>query len=183
MIVLFSFLLILCSHRSFASDYRYFSILAETMRPIDSTIGFDCELGYLKTTSDSTLNASSQYIAQVNLPHGSTVDTVSCYGYDNDNNDFSFTLFRYRFNGIGNDVFQQVSQEGDSSVSSGYIDLTVGPIFPLNPPGIAVINNEDYSYGLFLNLPKAQFNDLYVVRCLVRATIESKSYFKSVEIK
>ncbi len=184
--VLLSFIFVSLSYQSFASEYRFFSILAETMRPLDSTIEFDCDDGNLKTTTNSTLHPSSaQYIAQVNLPHGSTIDSVSCYGYDNDNNDFSFMLYRYRFNGEGKDVFEPVSQEGISSVAAPatYVDLTVGPVFPLDPPGIAVVNNEDFSYGLYLNLPKPDSNDLYVVRCVVRATMENPSYFKGIEIK
>jgi hypothetical protein len=183
-IVLTSVLLAFSSQRCFASDYRFFSILAETMRPLDSTIGYDCHEGYLETTSDSTEH-STQYIAQVNLPQGSTVDTVSCYGYDNDDKDFSFQLYRYRFNGEGENVFEAVSDEGDSyGADPGYVDLTVGAVLPTpETPGIAVINNEHYSYGLYLNLPKASVNDLYVVRCVVRANFESTSSFKSIEIK
>ena len=175
---------VLFSHQSIAAEYRYFSILAETMRPIDSSIEFNCNDGNLRTMTDSSLNGSTQYIGQVNLPHGTTIVNASCYGYDDDTTDFQFALFRYRFNGVGNPVFEAITNHGFSSTAPGsYAEITVGLVSPLDPPGLAVVNNEDYSYGLFLGLPKAITNELYVVRCVVRAALEGTSHFHRVEIK
>lgn len=65
----------------------------------------------------------------------------------------------------------------------GYVDLTVSTVYPVVPTGLNVINNEDFSYGLYLNLPAPAANDLYVVRLVVRAKFESPSSFSSIEIK
>jgi hypothetical protein len=162
---------------AWSTEYEYFSILAETMNPVDSTIEYDCDEGYLETTSDSTLHAT-QYIGQINLTHGAVFDTVSAYGYDTDSEDFTFQVFRYRFNGEGNNVFEQVSKIGDSSVidPGGYVDITVGSVFPVDPPGLTTVNNQNYSYGLYLTLPAAASDELYVVRFVIRAKLpESQS--------
>jgi hypothetical protein len=96
---------------------------------------------------------------------------------------FGFGLYRYRFNGLGNPVFEDITNFVSSSGTSGYVELAALLVDPVDPPGLPVINNENYSYGLYLELPKATAGELYVVRCVVRASIESTSHFRQIEIK
>ena len=72
-----------------AAEFRYFSVLAETMRPITSNADYACSLGYLVTLTGS---ANEQYVAQVNLPDGAEIVDVTCYGVDSDSNNFIFAL-------------------------------------------------------------------------------------------
>jgi hypothetical protein len=135
-------------------------------------------------TQNSQLNLSTSYIAQVDLPEGARIDTATCFGYDTASmENFGFGLYRYRFNGLGNPVFEDITNFVSSSGTSGYVELAALLVDPVDPPGLPVINNENYSYGLYLELPKATAGELYVVRCVVRASIESTSHFRQIEIK
>lgn len=150
-----------------------FSILAETMSPIDSTIGFDSFDANLETTSDSTIHGTAAYVAQINLPDGAMIEDATCYGFDTAPEAFGLAVYRYRFNGDLEAPFTAVTPFGLSSGMPGAADITVQVIDPPPPdkPGLAVVNNEDFSYGLFLQLPLATSGKLYVVRCVVRSTL------------
>lgn len=158
------------SLNALAAESAYFSILAETMNPVDSSIEFDSDNGYLKTTSGSI----GQYIAQINLPHDSKIISAKFYGYDTDTNNISFAVYRYRFNGEGIDVFEQVTETKDTSLSApGYSELTS---LPIPVPAFNTVNNKDYSYGLYLNLPVADSEDLYAIRFLVEAELPASPW-------
>jgi hypothetical protein len=139
----------------------HFSLLAETMRPIDSSIGYDNTSAYLKTTLNSTLPATS-YIGQLNLPDGSTISGARCYGQDSDPaGEFSFGLYRY---GVATPPYTAVTSyvSSGAAFSGGAVTLTATVVSTY-----AVVDNATYSYGLFLTLPKAQSGQLGVLRCVV----------------
>ena len=146
------------------------SILAESMRPIDSSIGFDSFDARLKTVSNSTINSGAPYIGQINLPDGVVVQNATCQGFDTAPENIGMGVFRYRHNGDGVNAFETVTDFADSSGISGDVELTSPAVDPPPTPDVLVIDNENYSYGLFLSLPAPSSGKLYVVRCVVRAT-------------
>ena len=132
-----------------SSELQYFSLLAETMQPIDSTIGFDNTQGSLQTTSDSSLTGPATYIGQVNLPHGSTIERVVAYGNDSSVIDeYGFAVFRYSL--FDSPVWTQMTDWRYSGIPwNGGNLVSEVQVYP----GMAEVDNLTYSYGIFVLLP------------------------------
>lgn len=149
-----------------ADSVQHFSLLAETMQPIDSSIGYDNTMAFLKTTLDSTVSPPTSYIGQLDLPDGARIVNVRCFGLDSDPNDeFYFRLYRYSL--WSDPVWSPVTDFAHSGVpfSDGKVMLEA-----VIDQDMAVINNAEFSYGIFLVLPKAKSGELGVLRCVVDTT-------------
>jgi len=149
-----------------ADSVRHFSLLAETMQPIDSSIGYDNTMAFLKTTQDSTVSPPTSYIGQLDLPDGARIVGVRCFGLDSDpNGEFYFRLYRYNL--WSDPVWSPVTNFAFSGVafSSGKVMLEAAV-----DPDMAMIDNAEFSYGIFLVLPKAQLGELGLLRCMVDTT-------------
>jgi hypothetical protein len=159
-----------------AEEYEYFAVMAEAMSPLDSTIEFDCFNGYLQTTSASTLHSSSGYIAQINLPDGAEIVSATGYGYDTDSSEnMEFSVLRYRFNGDSDEPYESITWLEDSSGDSGAFEKTAVALEPpAEKPGLCIVNNKDFSYGLYCNIPPASSGKLYVVRFVVKAKLAAE---------
>ncbi len=149
-----------------ADGVQHFSLLAETMQPIDSSIGYDNTMAFLKTTQNSTVSFPTSYIGQLDLPDRAKIVGVRCFGLDSDpNGEFYFRLYRYSL--WSDPVWSPVTGFASSGVAfSGgkvVLEATVDP-------NAAVVDNAQYSYGIFLVLPKAQSGELGVLRCVVDTT-------------
>ncbi len=149
-----------------ADSVRHFSLLAETMRPIDSSIGYDNTMAFLRTIQDSTISPPTSYIGQLDLPDGARIVRVKCFGLDSDpNGEFYFRLYRYSLQ--SDPVWSPVTDFASSGVAFNggkvVLEATVDP-------DRAVIDNAEFSYGIFLVLPKARSGDLGVLRCVVDTT-------------
>ncbi len=130
-------------------ELRYFSLLAETMQPVDSTIGYDNTLASLHTTSVSSLWGNATYIGQVDLPDGATVVRIIGYGFDGTSAaEYAFVLYRYSV--FDSPVWTQMTD----FVVSGYAwsggTLVSGAAAY---PSLAEVDNLTYSYGVFVELP------------------------------
>jgi hypothetical protein len=148
-----------------AGGVRSYSLLAETMQPIDSSIQFDNTYAFLKTTQNSALGSTS-YIGQLDLPDNARIISVRCFGRDSDpNNEFYFRLYRYNlfmdpvWSGVSDYAYSGMPYAGGNVVVEAPID-----------PGMAMVNNADFSYGIFLVLPVASTGELGVLRCVVDTT-------------
>lgn len=168
-------LLISLSSQSFADFYvipvaknnvnlpQIFSMLAETMQPIDSSMTYDNTEVLLKTTS----SGANQYIGHLSLPHGAKI--LKCVGFGRDTDSgrqFEFRIFRYNL--TDSPVWTAVSNWVVSGVAyeNGNIQLESEII-----PSFAEIDNVNYSYGIFLVLPPAQVGkELGVLRFYVETT-------------
>jgi hypothetical protein len=146
-----------------ADAVRHYSLLAETMQPLDSTIGYDNASAFLKTTQDSKIYTSTAYIGQLDLPDGARIVRVVCFGLDTDpNQEFTFRVYRYSlrsdpvWSAVTDYAYSGVSFDGGRVTAEATVD-----------PDRAVIDNAEFSYGLYLLLPTAQTGDLGVLRCLV----------------
>jgi hypothetical protein len=130
-------------------ELRLFSLLAETMQPVDSTIGYDNTEGSLHTTSVSTLWGNSTYIGQVDLPDGATIERVLGYGYDGTPAaEYRFAMFRYSVFDLP--VWTQMTDWALSGFAwSGGALVTEAQVYPSH----AEVNNMSYSYGIFVDLP------------------------------
>ena len=154
-----------------AAGSAYFSFLSETMRPIDSTIQYNCNDGYLKTTQDSTMNVNTQYIANLHLSHGETIISVKGYGIDSSPLAFYFRLYRYNIS--DNPVWTAVtgfaySNDGSFVGNKTTVTATVNPTY-------ATVDNLNYSYGLFLVLPADSQNELKVLRFVIETTATQRT--------
>jgi hypothetical protein len=136
------------------------------MQPIDSSIGYDNTSAFLKTTQDSSVSSTS-YIGQLDLPDGARIVSVRCFGLDSDpNSEFYFRLYRYNlwsdpvWSGVTDFSYSGFAFNGGKVMLEAAIDHDM-----------AVINNAEFSYGIFLVLPKAQSGDLGVLRCVVDTTL------------
>jgi len=150
-----------------AADVQRFSLLAETMQPVDSTIGYNSNSAYLTTTTESTINSVSQYIGQLSLPDGATITSVVGFGLDTDpDREFYFRLYRYNLD-------QEPVWSGVTAFSYSGIAFSDGKIEIPAPvdPDMAVVDNAQYSYGIFLVLPVAVRAQLGVLRFLVEASV------------
>jgi hypothetical protein len=146
-----------------ADSVQHFSLLAETMQPLDSSIGYDNTMAFLRTTQDSTISPPASYIGQLNLPNGARIVGVRCFGLDTDpNGEFYFRLYRYNL--WDDPVWSAVTDFAYSGVlfSSGKVMIEAAI-----DANMALVDNVNFSYGLFLVLPKAQSGDLGVLRCVV----------------
>ena len=165
-VVCLSLCLVLTQSVIAASIQRY-SLLAETMQPVDSSISYNNTSAYLTTTTDSTVNGVSQYIGQLNLSDGATIINVIGFGIDTDpNGEFYFRLYRYNL--TGDPVWSPVTGFASSGVpfSNGKIDIPA-----LVDPSMAAVDNAQFSYGLFLVLPAASSGQLGVLRFLVETSV------------
>jgi len=148
-----------------AEGRRHFSLLASTMQPIDSSIGYDTVNGFLETTSESAINTSTAYIGQLDLPDGATIVDVRCLGQDTSPMGIEFSFRLYRYNLYSSPVGSPVTERASSGDQPGTIELSA-QIYP----GMAVIDNDQYSYGIFLELPTPYarpYQHLWVLRCVV----------------
>ena len=154
-----------------ADSERHFSLLAETMSPLDSSVGYDNTSAFLTTTADSTVVFPTTYVGQLDLPDGATIVSAVCWGLDTDPTDeFSFRIFRYSL--WTSPVWEAVTEYAYSGVpfSGGTVELDA-EVDPAN----AVVDNSEFSYGLILKLPKAQVGtSLGVLRCVVNSTYNLK---------
>jgi len=161
-------LFVFCGTSSSAiAQGKYYSLLAETMRPIDSSIGFDNTSAFLTTTINSSTGSTS-YIGQLNLPDGSSIVSVRGYGKDTDpNQQFYFRLYRYNLS--DNPVWSPVTDFAYSGIAFAGGDITIGAT--VNPANAALVDNQNYSYGIFLVLPKASVGkQLGLLRFVVETT-------------
>ncbi|MCP3997117.1 MAG: S-layer homology domain-containing protein [bacterium] len=130
-------------------ELRYFSLLAETMQPVDSTIGYDNTQALLTTTSVSSLNGSATYVGQVDLPHGTTIQRVIAHGFDGSaTEEYTFALFRYSL--FDTPVWTQTTDFRRSGIPWNGGNL-VSELLPY--PAMAQVDNLNYSYGVFVELP------------------------------
>ena len=132
-----------------SSRLQYFSLLAETMQPVDSTIGYDNTQAMLKTTSVSSLYGNASYIGQLDLPHGATIQRVIAYGYDGSAVDeYGFAVFRYNL--FDSPVWTQMTDWRYSGIPwSGGNLVSEVQVYPAT----AEVDNLTYSYGIFVDLP------------------------------
>lgn len=130
-------------------ELRYFSLLAETMQPVDSTIGYDNTSASLQTTSVSTISANATYIGQVDLPDGATIVRVVAYGYDGAAvAEYRVAMFRYSV--FDTPVWTQMTDWIVSGYAwSGGTLVSEGAVYP----SLAEVDNLNYSYGIFVDLP------------------------------
>ncbi len=134
-----------------SAGIQHFSILAESMHPIDSTIQFNNTSAYLVTTSNSTYSpGEATYIGQVNLPDGAVISGVHIYGIDRDNS-VNFGAGLYRYNQDSAPVFAAVTTFQNTTAAPNKVVMNQVPI----SSGLATIDNQNYSYGLFINLPRS----------------------------
>lgn len=153
-----------------AKGSAYFSFLAETMRPVDSTIQYDCNDAYLKTIQDSTLQIT-QYIGSVHLPHGESIISVKGYGIDSSPLAFYFRLYRYN---ISEDpVWSSITDFAYSD--SGSFEGNKTTVTAIVNPDFATVDNLNYSYGLFLVLPADITNELKVLRFVIETTATQRA--------
>jgi hypothetical protein len=146
-----------------ADGVQHFSLLAETMHPVDSRMGYDSTSGYLTTTSSSSLPAA--YVGQLNLPDGATIVGVQAFGMDSDfYSEFYFHLFRLSLQ--TDPVSSPVTNVGHSGVAYSAGKIVVSATVNSSA---AVIDNAQYSYGIYLVLPRAVagYGPLGVLRFLV----------------
>jgi len=145
-------------------ELRYFSLLAETMQPVDSTIGYDNTQGSLHTTSVSAISFSATYIGQVDLPDGATIVRVVAYGYDGASvAAYRVAMFRYSVFDVP--VWTQMTDWIVSGFAwSGGALVSEGAVYP----SLAEVDNLNYSYGIFVDLPPHA--NLSVLRFVVETT-------------
>jgi len=140
----------LYAQRVAAAGASHYSILAETIQPLDSTIGFNNTSAYLVTTAGSTVNAGTQYVAQVNLPDGAVISDVRVYGIDSDTVK-NIGAGMYRYNQDNTPVYSSVTNFVPSSGNPGKTVLNL----PMTSVAAATIDNLTYSYSVFIDLPRA----------------------------
>jgi hypothetical protein len=149
-----------------ADSVRHFSLLAQTMQPVDSSIGYDNTDAFLKTVQESMINTSTVYIGQLDLPDGARIVSVRGFGLDTDPF-FEFSFRLYRYNLYSDPVWSSVTDLASSGVSfqGGKVEVNAQVYADM-----AVIDNDQYSYGISLVLPTA-YNppnqDLGVLRFVV----------------
>ncbi len=155
-----------------AASTIYYSVLAETFSPVDSSIGFNNFDAFLTTTANSTVNPgeSGYYIGHVSLPDGATITGLRCSGYDTDSTqEFKFFLYRYSIDNPTN-PYDLISYPGPSGLEWNFGKTTVIPAI-LTTNGKNVVNNSTWAYGIYLALPKASTStQLKVLSCRVDAT-------------
>jgi len=154
------------SRVALAGSVQHYSLLAETMRPLDSSIEYNNWSAYLTTTKNSSVNLSTAYIGQLDLPHGTRIAAVRCFGNDSDpSGEFYFILYRYNL--WHDPVWSQVS----SIVGSGFL-FDAGKIMveATIDTDMNVVDNDQFSYGIYLELPEASSGELGLLRCVVDTT-------------
>jgi hypothetical protein len=136
------------------------------MQPIDSSIGYDNSDAYLETTQNSLATGTATYIGQLDLPDGARIVGVRCFGLDSDpNTQFQFRLYRYNlwdspvWTGVTNFAASGVSYSGGKVMREATVD-----------PGTALVDNGNFSYGMYVMLPPAQSGRLGLLRCVVETS-------------
>lgn len=149
-----------------ADSVRHFSLLARTMPPIDSSIGYNSSDAYLRTVQESTMRDNTAYAGQVDLPDGATVVGVRAFGLDSDPFfEYCFGLSRYSLD--DDPAWTLISDWvcSGESFQGGKIELDA----PVHA-ALAMVDNEQYSYSIFLVLPtpyNPPYQDLGVLRFVV----------------
>lgn len=145
-----------------------FSLLAATMTPLDSKMESKVEDGFLRTTRASTEPPyTAAYIGQLDLPHGARITSVRCQGVDTDPMS-EFTIQLNRYNLYSTPAGSPVTSLAGSGNQPNKVEVSA-----VVNPALAVIDNDQYSYGLLLQLPTAYSapnQDLRVLRCVVDTT-------------
>lgn len=154
------------SRVALAGSIQHYSLLAETMHPIDSSIEYNNYSAFLTTTKNSSVNLSTDYIGQLDLPHGTRIAAARCFGKDSDPSG-EFFISLYRYNLWHDPVYSQVS----SIDGSGYL-FDAGKIMVETTidADMNVVDNDQFSYGIYLDLPKASSGELGLLRCVVDTT-------------
>ncbi len=136
-----------------AAGAFHYSILAETFHPTDSTIGYNNYYAWLTTTSNSTIpGQSSSYVATVNLPDGAVISDIHVFARDLDaNNTKDVYACMFRYSQTTNPVFEAVTTCTSSSGAPGL--TTINP--PVKSVALGTIDNQAYSYAIYLDLPPA----------------------------
>jgi hypothetical protein len=140
------------------TERRYVSLLAETMTPVVSGTSYDSTQAYLTTTA-----GAADYIGHLALPDGTRIVSVRAEGRDTDpNHEYQYQLFRYRL--ADSPVWTPVTDSAVSGVAfSGGLVTTPAQI----SSGAAVVDNSQYAYGIFLELPAPTAGTLGVLRFVV----------------
>ena len=165
-VVLLGFMPGIAAQSAMADSVQHFSLLASTMQPLDSSIRYNNTGAFLKTTQGSTINTSTVYVGQLDLPDGARIVSVRGFGLDTDPI-FEFSFQLYRYNLYGNPVGSPVTDLASSGTSfqGGKIVMSA----PVDSD-MAVIDNDQYSYGILLTLPvpySPPYQDLGVLRFVV----------------
>jgi hypothetical protein len=164
---------VVAARLAMADGVRHFSLLARTMQPVDSSIGYDTSDGYLRTVQGSTRNETTAYVGQVDLPDGATIVGVRAFGLDSDPFfEFTFRLMRYNLDDdpVGSAVTGQVPS--GAYFQDGKIELDA----PVDPDA-ATVDNDEYSYGIVLLLPapySPPSQDLAVLRFVVDTSYNTR---------
>ena len=146
-----------------ASGSRHFSLLAETMQPIDSSIEYNNFSAFLTTTQNSSVSSATSYIGQLDLPDGAQITAVRCEGLDSDTTgEFFFRLYRYTL--YNDPVWSDVTDFAYSGYAwSGGKITVVADINSVN----AVVDNDNYAYAIILVLPLGDSGPLGFLRCVI----------------
>jgi hypothetical protein len=136
--------------RAGAASPSHYSILAETMQPLDSSIGYNNVSAYLVTTANSSVAVQTAYVGQVHLPDGAIISAVRVYGIDSDTSQ-NFLACMYRYNQDAALVYDPVTSCFSTTSSPGKTSLNL----PLASTDARTIDNLTYSYSVFIVLPKA----------------------------
>jgi hypothetical protein len=165
-VVLLGFAPGLAAQLTRADSVQHFSLLASTMQPLDSSIRYNNTGAFLKTIQESTISTSTVYVGQLDLPDGARIVRVRGFGLDTDPMfEFSFRLYRYN-------LYADPVQSPVTGLASSGTYTQAGKIVISAPvySDMAVIDNDQYSYGILLTLPKPYnppFQDLGVLRFVV----------------
>ena len=145
-----------------ADSVRQF-LLAETMRPLDSTIGYDNSLAFLDTPHKiqpfHPAPISGSLICGWSQDHRRALFRAAV---SDPNGGFYFRLYRYNL--WDDPVWSPVTDFTYSgfAFNAGKVMLEANV-----DPGMAMIETAEFSYGLFLVLPVATSGDLGLLRCVV----------------
>lgn len=148
-----------------ANSSHHSSLLASTMQPMDSSIGYyDSQDGFLRSH-----HSDASYRGEVNLPDGATIINARGFGLDTDPiSEFCFKLERYSL--YSNPVYEPVTEWVCSGEYSQDGKIVVNaPIYSDE----ALVDNEQYSYAIVLALPgpyNPPYQDLGVLRFVIDTT-------------
>lgn len=165
-VVLLGFVPGIGAQLAMADSVQHFSLLASTMQPLDSSIRYNNTGAFLKTIQESTLYTSTVYVGQLDLPAGARIVSVRGFGLDTDPFfEFSFRLYRYNLysSPVGSPVTGLASS---GTYFQGGKIVVSAPVYS----DMAVIDNDQYSYGILLTLPvpyAPPYQDLGMLRFVV----------------
>lgn len=149
-----------------AQNVQRFSLLAATMQPVESSIEYDTEDGFLRTVL-----GTAGYGGQVDLPDGAQVVGLRGFGLDTDpNSQFCCGLMRFTlYNDPVGELITDLVCSGES-FQGGEVVLDA----PVHS-GMTSVDNEQYSYAILLVLPEPgdpPLQDLAVLRFVVESTYQ-----------